>query len=282
MEDGATGDPASMGIAVLLTGRALNNRTYASAVADQLVFLLAHAPRSHSGAISHRVEEVQLWNDFIYMGPPFIAYMGAIERNYTLLLEAKRQIGLYRDVLRDPRSGLWRHIVLGRWQEPSLWGTGIGWTAAGAVRVLQTIVKSDFAHALHSHLWELYGWTSELLTATWKYQHRNGAFSNHPTRKANYTFHDSSFTALLASATYRFAVQSGNLTLIPRADRAFEYVQSQIKWDGTLQNVVNVTYWNQKGRYSPEGQAFVLLMHSARRDFVEWQNSGKPPLMMGI
>ena len=64
--------------------------------------------------------------DFIYMAPPFIAYYGAIQggdNGTALLTEAYTQCKLYRQYLSDD-SGLWKHIVLGSWQDNNHWGTG--------------------------------------------------------------------------------------------------------------------------------------------------------------
>ncbi len=60
----------------------------------------------------------------MYMALPFIAFHGAMNENVTELQEVKRQIGLYRDALRDPETKLWRHIVMGSWNDTSFWGTG--------------------------------------------------------------------------------------------------------------------------------------------------------------
>ena len=60
------------------------------------------------------------------MAPPFIAYYGAIaggKYGASLLAEAYKQCKLYRQYLSDG-SGLWRHIVLGSWQDNNHWGTG--------------------------------------------------------------------------------------------------------------------------------------------------------------
>ncbi len=61
----AAADPASIGVAVLLanwTGQgASDGLDYAGAAQSQLDYLLERVPRSSSGAISHRVENVQLW-----------------------------------------------------------------------------------------------------------------------------------------------------------------------------------------------------------------------------
>lgn len=58
------------------------------------------------------------------MVPPFLAYYGAVNSDETVLREAYTQIKLVRDVLRDPTTGLWKHIEGGTWQDTGLWGTG--------------------------------------------------------------------------------------------------------------------------------------------------------------
>ncbi|PVG04136.1 Six-hairpin glycosidase [Serendipita vermifera] len=280
MEDGAAGDPASMGVAVLLANQTLHNSTYAEAAAQQLDFLLNYVPRAPNGAISHRVSEAQLWNDFVYMGPPFIAYYGALTSNITLLREAKNQIGHYREVLRDTNNtGLWHHILLGSWNEPSHWGTGNAWAAAGTTRVLQTLLKSHHAPQLVGDMWELAGWAKEIICAAWVYQKPNGTLFNHPDED---DWPESAWTTLLASATYRLAVMTGDETYIPNAARAFKYIGTQIANDGTLQNVVDPFEWRQQGTQSPEGQAFVLLLQSAWRDYVKWKQSGCKPTLYDI
>ena len=82
VEGGAAGDPASMGVAILIanwTGApqpelnvALNASTpkgvkmgrgvsYDRAAREQVEYLLNDVPRTDDGAISHRIEQVQLW-----------------------------------------------------------------------------------------------------------------------------------------------------------------------------------------------------------------------------
>ena len=65
-EDGSAGDPASLGISVLLANHTMDV-DYMSAVNDENEFLFNHAPRTADGAISHRVSEVQLWSAFVAM-----------------------------------------------------------------------------------------------------------------------------------------------------------------------------------------------------------------------
>lgn len=276
--DGSAGDPASLGVAVMLASRARrNDPEYAQAAAAQLHFLLEEAPRAPSGAISTRADQVQLWSDFVYMALPFIAFHGAMNENVTELQEAKRQAGFYRDALRDSETKLWRHIVLGSWNDTSFWGTGMGLAAAGMVRIAQTMAKSRFASQLAQDTKEMVEWTRELVGACWQYQTPSGALFNHP---LNEDFIDSSWTALLASATYRLAVLDGNKTHIARADSAADYVAAHIDGDGELHQVVNGTNWNfPQAEKSAQAQAFVLLMQAARRDYGTWESGGGQPIL---
>lgn len=129
MKDGAAGDPASIGVAVLLanwTGRSSEDGVdYAGAAKDQLDYLLTQVPRTSDGAISHRVSAVQLWSDFVYMAPPFLAYYGVLSGNQSLVEEAYNQVKLYRQYLLDSSAGgLWKHIVMGSGTDPGHWSTG--------------------------------------------------------------------------------------------------------------------------------------------------------------
>lgn len=68
MQDGSAADPASVGVSVVLanwtsssTTSTLSKADFATAATEQVQFLLQDVPRSSSGAISHRVANVELW-----------------------------------------------------------------------------------------------------------------------------------------------------------------------------------------------------------------------------
>lgn len=65
IQDSSAGDPASIGVAVLLanwTGQgASDGLDYSGAARDQLEFLFQKVPKTQDGAISHRMDQVQLW-----------------------------------------------------------------------------------------------------------------------------------------------------------------------------------------------------------------------------
>ncbi len=132
------------------------------------------------------------------MAPPFIAYYGALaggEYGASLFAEAYKQCKLYRQYLSD-ESGLWKHIVLGSWQDNNHWGTGKparsihpveqtkktdlafslitgnGWAAAGMLRVFETIARSGHAWKFSAELANLWVWIDEILTHSWAFQVR--------------------------------------------------------------------------------------------------------------
>jgi len=274
-DDLAVGDPASIGNAVLLanwTRPNLSDTTFSFAAGQQLAYLLDYAPRTPEGAISQREDQVQLWADFIYMAPPFIAYFAITQGGdgeLALLQAAYDQCRLYRDQLFDADASLWRHIALGTWQDNIHWGTGNGWAAAGMLRVMETMTNSIYADDLVAQTNNMTSWINEILTGVWVNQQANGTLLNvldDPT-----SFADSSSTALLSSVTYRMAAITSDTTHVVSANNALLLVSQSLDANGWLQNTVNpYSFWTPTtaGGYSAEGQAFVLLMHAAWRDYV--------------
>jgi hypothetical protein len=62
--DGSTGDPASIGMPVMLanwTGQSADGLNYAQAAQDEFNFLLFNVSKTNDGALSHRASELQLW-----------------------------------------------------------------------------------------------------------------------------------------------------------------------------------------------------------------------------
>lgn len=192
LANSAAGDPPSIGFAVVLanlTGHTpgADNVSYATAAKDQLDYVLNNVPRTSDGAISHRDEQVQLWSDFVYMVPPFLAFYGVATGNESLLTEAVKQCRLYRQYLKDNGSdtdGLWRHILLGRGTDTGFWSTGTlhlpytlpmthriplptgnAWAAAGMTRVLATIAASPYSSSFKSEQQDLVQWANEIQSA---------------------------------------------------------------------------------------------------------------------
>jgi rhamnogalacturonyl hydrolase YesR len=278
VQDDTVGDPASIGPAVLLanwTRNDISDNRFSVAAGGQLNYILNYSPHTDDGAISHRIEQVQLWSDFVYMVPPFIAYFGAYEsgdaKNW-LLQSAYDQCRLYRKYLQDSATKLWKHIELGSWQDEKLWATGNGWAAAGMTRVLQTVRNSDVSGRFLGQQDDLLDWIEEIVKASWNYQTSTGALRN--VINDSDSFEDTASTALMASVTFRLAVLKGeNPKYIPNANAAYDFVHRNIDSGGWLRNTVDpLTFYTPSNpdQPSPEGQSFVLLLEAARRDFQDW------------
>jgi len=243
------------------------------------------------GAISHRVSEVQLWSDSVYMVPPFLAYYGVISRNRTLLSESYNQIKLYRNYLRDPTANMWKHVLLGTSGiDEGFWSTGNGWAAAGMLRVLATIRQSEFANTFTSEQSDIATWIQEIHSGIYPHLSSKNLFTNYADQPATTTgsFYDASSTALLASKVYRAAVMLRQTKYVPFAEKTRKTLLSTssnptsdsfdgynyITSDGWLTPVVNPDSYTVQGQDSPESEAFVLLMQSAWMDWVKDGSKG--------
>ncbi|KAJ6630814.1 Six-hairpin glycosidase-like protein [Mycena sp. CBHHK59/15] len=234
LRDGSAGDPASIGVAVLManwTGQgAADGQDYARAARDQLDYLLNVVPHTSDGAISHRVAQVQLWSDSVYMVPPFLAYYGMITSNTTLITEAYNQIKLYRNYLRDTNAkNLWKHIVLSNDTSDSPtdeghWSTGNAWAAAGMLRVLATMKNSQFSKSFSSQQKDLASWVKEIHTAMYANIDSTNIFTNYADIPISTSgmFYDTASTTLLASTVYRFSLLWNDHTHLPNAEKCRE------------------------------------------------------------
>ncbi|KAF8335453.1 Six-hairpin glycosidase-like protein [Cantharellus anzutake] len=278
----AAGDPPSIGIPALIrnwTGTGKISRTAGVDATSQLEFLLYTNWRTPKGAMSHRrpPQPVQLWSDFLSMAPPFISHYGALQNNRTLVYEGYRQCKLYREALLDG-SGLLQHIILGASGQDHLhWSTGNAWAVNGMLRVLRIIQLSDFALEFKSEQSDLIGWITTLLQKVWSFQQDDGSILNYidenPNSGLHHVFHESSGTALFAACTYRLAtILRGKIpgNLLASAEKARQHIIAKIGSDGWLEGVVNPMNWRVAGEHSAEGQAFVVMLAAAHRD---WKGS---------
>ncbi|WWC95187.1 hypothetical protein V866_002042 [Kwoniella sp. B9012] len=275
LEDGAAGDPPSLGIAVLLANASTDNEVvngigYGDAATSQLNHLLYNVPRTSSGAISHREDQAQLWSDNVFMVPPFFAYYAVLHNNQTLLQEAYRQCSLYRDTLRQ-ESGLWAHILLGTGTHDSgLWATGNAWAATGMLRVWATIKASNYASDMSSQMDDLKNWVTEILDASQGYITSDGLLHNYI--NDNSSFKDTSGSALMAATGIRLSTLNITDTYVPNSLKLLAAVSSYINSTGYLTQVVNPYDFSKQGTISPEGQSFVVMAYAA---YKEWDSLGR-------
>ncbi|SCV72972.1 BQ2448_6897 [Microbotryum intermedium] len=272
IEGGAAGDPASLGYAWIvaeLTAR--HRRTKGrldAALQAEVNYLLTQVPRTEDGAMSHRSEEVQLWSDFVYMVPPFLVARGIVTKNKSLVLESYNQIKLYRSHLQDPQTRLWKHVLLGHWEDTSLWATGNAWVVAGITRVLATLMHSHHAQLYKDEIRDLTCWANEIVDAAFARVNDEGLLPNHLNDPID--FSDSSSSALLAATVFRLdqlGILPQNATTLNTAETLRSKVYKKIdKKTGWLSGCVDPLNWYQQIDHSPEGQAFVVLLQAASRD----------------
>ncbi|KAK0200675.1 hypothetical protein DFS33DRAFT_1265762 [Desarmillaria ectypa] len=288
--DGAVGDPASLGVFAWLLGK--TNETYADGAREEIEYMLELAPRWENGAISQRAAVAELWNDFLYMAPPFIAYYAADTSNVSLLHESYKQCGLYREVLQatnissESYDGVWMHIIGPQSQDVGLWSTGNGWAAGGMARVLATIMKAPVA-TLASWRQEaidnLTEWIKEIVDGVIGSPIIGGLARNYldDVWEDGHGFGEISGTSMIASVIYRMAVLQPNLfnqTYVLWADQVRATLAGNdtegnphIITNGTVTPAVNPLGWGDTKPWtagSPEGQCFVVLMYAAWRDCV--------------
>ncbi|KAL1701744.1 stretch-activated Ca2+-permeable channel component-domain-containing protein [Schizophyllum commune] len=268
MADGSAGDPASNLVAVLLADWTGQDGG-------------ARVAKTGDGAISHRVEPVSLWSDFISMVPTSFAYAGVLSGNQSYVEEAYHQIKLYRNYLRDANAGnLWHHIVYGWWDDAGHWTTGNGWAAAGMLRVLATIRHSAYAPLMAQEQADLTAWIKEIHDAVFPHLDDSHIFLNYidaPATDGN-NFPDAAGTALLASTVYRYALMTGDVTHVPSAEAIREELARRdgggyvhFSPEGVLRPVVNPHDYSKQGDASAEGQAFVMMLDAA---YGEWRAKG--------
>ncbi|EIN09922.1 hypothetical protein PUNSTDRAFT_66094 [Punctularia strigosozonata HHB-11173 SS5] len=282
--DGAALDGASAGSGVLLGS--LTDTTYktqfANAAAAQLNYILTDVPRTSTGAISHRADSKQYWADGVFMGPPFIAYYGAVTQNQTLLQFAYDNCRLYRDALLLPNATsygpLWGHIYDDdnkAWSDEGIWGTGNAWAATGMLRVLVTIKKSAFASNMTSQINDLVDWTEQILNGTYQAIGSDGLIPDYMSTLPDAHFGDTSSSAALASVYYRLAALYPDRfspamapALAKGAATLRDAVLNGANELGEVGPAVDPLVWDQVGVVSTEGQAFVLMLISAWRDWL--------------
>ncbi|GHG73846.1 hypothetical protein GCM10010919_27060 [Alishewanella longhuensis] len=139
-------------------------------------------PRTAGGAFWHKkIYPHQLWLDGVYMGMPFYAFYTSEFENGKGLAEVVKEFTLTRELLRDPKTGLYFHA----WDEskqkgwadketglsPHFWSRGQGWLTMALVDVLDFIPVENTE--LRAPLLQM---ITELAETLKQYQHESGTW----------------------------------------------------------------------------------------------------------
>ncbi|KAF9446026.1 hypothetical protein P691DRAFT_795013 [Macrolepiota fuliginosa MF-IS2] len=286
--EGSAGDPLSLGVAGVMLGK--TDERFKKATEDSVSGIFAQVPKWKNGAISHRASVAELWADFMYMAPPFLAYYAADQQDSDLLRETVHQCELYRQVLRyngkDQYNGLWMHIIGPQSQDTGLWSTGNAWAAAGMARVLATVINAPVAK---SQSWQadavanLTQWIGEILDGARRTTLQDGLLRNYLNDvNSGHGFGEISGSSLMAATAYRMVVlrpQEFGQEYIDWADgfrlalgKKDKQGRSRVSEQGVAMPTVNPLAWLDTTPFvdgSPEGQSFVVMMYAAWRDCVQ-------------
>ncbi len=288
--DGSAVDACSCGEGIAVLAKRTGDPFYTDALDRLLSWALERAPRSGAGAVYHLMHEAEYWSDSPYMMPPFLAAAGKYE-------EALNHIRCYIGALRDPETGLMRHIcrfkdaeeasdeadaaALSRMPAPgaegfdaaaenpeavsgklffrdaSLWGVGNGWTMAGIARVIDMLPAE-----MQKEREELIRLNRSLLDHVLPLCLPDGSFRN--ALDDNTSFAEYNLSQMTAYTIYR-GIKSGWLPDNPylqTADRLRLAVEAHVDSFGFLQPVCGMPTFDRPG-VAPEGQAFFVMMEAA-------------------
>jgi unsaturated rhamnogalacturonyl hydrolase len=126
---------------------ATGEERFRKAIDAQAAQLTRH-PRTTSGNYWHKqIYPNQVWLDGLYMAQPFQVALGRLTGDGALARDTARQFAHVRAVLRDDKTGLYRHgwdeSGVQRWadtktkQSSHAWGRAMGWFAMALVDCLE-------------------------------------------------------------------------------------------------------------------------------------------------
>jgi unsaturated rhamnogalacturonyl hydrolase len=253
---GGPTDPAMGGAAYAQAARWTSDPAMHQAVDRMLEWILHKAPRNADGVLYHTFEGPQMWSDGINGAPPFLAAMGHYD-------EGMKQIEGYRKLLFNPEKKLMAHIWddgKRQFADPTFWGGGNGWTAAGLACVIRSLPanrKDDRNH--------LVAFARQVIDGCLAHQRADGLFHNVIDQPD--TFVETNLAQMLAFAVYQ-GISDRWLPSSYRvpADKMRSAARSKMDPYGFIQGACSAPDFDRPG-ISTEAQSFCILMESAGQAF---------------
>lgn len=257
--DEAVTDPCSVGEGLLYACSQTDDVFLKQGKEKLLNWALRQAPRSENGIVYHLISKKQFWVDSVYMLPPFLAAAGYPE-------EAMKQFWGYTTCLYDPDAHLMSHM----WDDESHsfirkdhWGTGNGWTLAAIARLIPMMKEAGRDEDAQ----KLQDLANDLLEHLLVFMRTDGLF--HDVTDNPSTFVETNLSQMAAYTIYR-GLHDGWLCpdsvsgrkYREAADRMRAAANQKMNAYGFISGVCGAPEFDKPG-FSPEGQAFYLLMEQA-------------------
>jgi rhamnogalacturonyl hydrolase YesR len=249
---GGPTDPAMGGAAYKYAAEHSSDPEMTRAVNALLEWIRVKAPRNSQGILYHVFDKPEMWSDGFNGAPPFLAFMGFYD-------EALHQIDGFQARLWDEKAHLLHHIwddAKQQFTDPSFWGGGNGWAAAGLARVIRSLPRDRKADRTR-----LAQFARAIIDGCLAHQRSDGLF--HDVIDQPSTFVETNLAQMLAYATYTGIVE-GWLPDSYRAHAASMRQAAHTKMDkhGFVQGACGAPNFDRPG-ISTEAQAFCILMEAA-------------------
>ena len=249
-------DPCSVGEALIAACEKTEDKDLESGLNKLVTWAISDAPKSEEGILYHLDTSCQFWADSLYMLPPFLAAAGYYK-------EALTNYYGYWKKLYDPKARLLSHMwdeTAGKFERKAYWGVGNGWALAAGVRMIRLLpetYKED-----KERIKQL---TEELMTAVLKWVRPDGYF--YDVIDDDSTFVETNLTQMVAYTMYS-GMSDGWLKKDYKetADNLYEAAKAKVDCYGLVQDVCGAPTFDKAG-VAPEGQAFFILMESAKKNF---------------
>lgn len=250
----ASTDPCAIGEALLHACEQTGDPALIAAKDRLLNWALKLAPRNSEGIVYHFSNGTEFWVDSMYMFPPFLARAGYYE-------EALKQLDGYWNALFLPEKGLlahrWDHSAQ-RFIRKDAWGVGNGWACAGMARVHALLPEAYSAQKKlleeRIHL---------LLTSALRYQREDGMF--HDVLDDPTSFPEINCGQMFAYTIYRGVTEGWlDACYLQAAEKIRCAAHASVDDYGLVRNVCGMPTFDHSF-VAPEGQAFFMLMESARQ-----------------
>jgi unsaturated rhamnogalacturonyl hydrolase len=255
--NGPITDCSSIGEVVLFAADKTGDPLFRKGADEMLKVYHMSDHKTPEGILFHTQEPTKwIMSDANYMLPPFLVSCGEYK-------EAIKQIDGWRHFIYNEKEQLYYHIYDYKSQtfkREEFWGTGNGWSAAGFCRVIRLLPDTMIEEKK-----KLIGYTKDLIDGCLKFMNPDGTF--HDVINKPETFIEVNLSQMIAYSIFR-GVKAGFLDsdYIEKAELMRKAANDRVDDLGYIHDVCGCPNFD-RSYFSPEAQAFYLLMEAAAKDY---------------